>query len=194
MQDEECQDTCFERFTAAIKMYPKLRYKIKEIYGDYYYEMMTVEETMQKAFYKPRTMEKELRSQNDINMYIRDNLNQKLPLDGPQWMIYSQNYNPTDQADLPKEFKTKGITILKAHHSLCDGVSIMCMVLSASGTDYSRDFFIKSADAKWYEALFVKLTSILTIPKIVYGSLLASTDDNYITKRKHTFSGNLNVS
>ena len=85
-----------------------------------------------------------------MDMYIRDNLNVKNPLDGPLWRIYIQDYTPTDQDDLPDELKTKGMVITKAHHSFCDGVSIMCMALSLAGKDYSRDFFVKSEDSKWY--------------------------------------------
>jgi len=29
---------------------PKFRYKIKEVAGDFYYEMMSVEETLKKGF------------------------------------------------------------------------------------------------------------------------------------------------
>ena len=37
-------------FKRAIKKYPKLRYKLKHIMGDIYYEMMSVEETINKFF------------------------------------------------------------------------------------------------------------------------------------------------
>jgi len=49
--------------------------------------------------------------------------------------------------------------IFKAHHSFCDGVSIMCMTLALS-EEYSRDYFVKSKDAKWYEAIFVRILSV----------------------------------
>ena len=52
-QDVECGDGALKNFTKLFKKMPKLRYKVKEICGDYYYEMMSVEETMQKAFLKP---------------------------------------------------------------------------------------------------------------------------------------------
>ena len=67
---------------------PKLRYKVKEICGDYYYEKMSVEETMQKAFLKPETPEKMLKNKNDIDMFVRDNMNVKMPMDGPLWRLY----------------------------------------------------------------------------------------------------------
>lgn len=64
-----------------------MKYKIKEICGDYYYTEMSEEEAHSKAFIEPAP-DKVLRSQDDINAYIRDNLNEKMPLDGPQWRIY----------------------------------------------------------------------------------------------------------
>ena len=39
-----------EKFIEAFKIMPKLKYKIKEICGDLYYEEMSVEETLEKAF------------------------------------------------------------------------------------------------------------------------------------------------
>ena len=81
------------------KKMPKLRYKIKEICGDYYYEEMSIEETMEKALMKtvnrddPASL---LKNKNDIDMFVRDNMNLKLPLDGPLWRVYMQKYDPED--------------------------------------------------------------------------------------------------
>ena len=102
-----------------------------------------------------------------------------MPLDGPLWRMYAQNWTPTDESHLPADKKSKGITIMKAHHSFCDGVSIMCMTLSLS-EDYSRDYFIKSSDAKWYEALFIRLIAIFYIPVVVMNNLFTKADVNYI--------------
>ena len=60
-----------------------MRYKIKEIMGDYYYEEMSVEETMAKGYISAESQEKLLKSQEDCDQYLRDNLNVKFPLDGP---------------------------------------------------------------------------------------------------------------
>ena len=82
---------------------------------------------------------------------------------------------------------------MKAHHSFCDGVSVMCMTLSLS-EEYSRDYFIKSSDAKWYEALFVRLLGVIKIPFIAVGTVLEKKDQNYIqTRKEKPFSGDLNV-
>jgi len=67
---------------------PKFKYKIKEIAGDYYYEEMSMEETKSKIFILPESNAKVLRSQEDIDEYIRDNMNVKMPIDGPLVRIY----------------------------------------------------------------------------------------------------------
>jgi len=86
--------------------------------------------------------------------------------------IYWQDYDPIDQDHLPEKERTKGIVILKAHHSFCDGVSMMCMTLALSD-EYGRDFFVKSADAKWYEALFIRLMSPFYVPIILWKTRFA---------------------
>lgn len=74
--------------------------------------------------------------------------------------------------------------IFKAHHSFCDGVSVMCMTLSLAESDYGRDYFIKSEDSKWYEELAVRLLFPLTLPRIIMSNFLTPKDNNFITKRK----------
>mmetsp|Transcript_37881 Transcript_37881/g.57958 ORF Transcript_37881/g.57958 Transcript_37881/m.57958 type:complete len:182 (-) Transcript_37881:1124-1669(-) len=54
------------RLEELCRMHPKMRYKIKQIMGDYYYEEMSVEEAMEKAILKPDP-EKLLRNQDDID-------------------------------------------------------------------------------------------------------------------------------
>ena len=82
-----------------------------------------------------------------------------------------------------EDHKTKGMCIFKANHALCDGVSIMCLSM-AMAEEYSRDYFIKSNDAKWYEVIFVKLLAIASIPKAILMGLVSS-DNNYITRRRN---------
>ena len=99
LQDVDSQDAGRKNFMKLAKKMPKLRYKIKEICGDYYYEEMSIEETMEKALMKtvnrddPASL---LKNKNDIDMFVRDNMNLKLPLDGPLWRVYMQKYDPED--------------------------------------------------------------------------------------------------
>lgn len=170
-----------------------MRYKIKEIFGDYYYEVMSREETVKKAFVYPKSPEHELKCQKDIDDYVRDNMNQKVPLDGPLWRIYMQDYKPDDKDDnfiWPNDTNPskdpnskKGLVIVKANHAFCDGISIMCLSMSMA-EKYSRDYFIKSKDARWWEEILIKLLSIKEIPKIIMMSLTPQ-DNNFITKRRN---------
>ena len=41
----------------------------------------------------------EIKCQKDIDAYIRDNMNQKVKLDGPLWRLYMQDYNPEENDD-----------------------------------------------------------------------------------------------
>ena len=106
--DIEAIELCFKK---AVSDFPKMRYKVKEIFGDYYYEEMSVEETIQKVLLYPEGDDKILRSQADINAYIRDNLNVKMPLDGPLFRVYVQNFEPTDQDGVPEAQKSKSFLI-----------------------------------------------------------------------------------
>jgi hypothetical protein len=121
---------------------PKFRYKIKEVAGDYYYEMMSLEETYKKIFLRPESPDKVLKNQKEIDQYIRDNCNEKIPLDGPLCRIYCQKYEPTDQDHLPEDQRAGTIVIFKVHHSFCDGVAACCLVLACS-TTYDKSFFLK---------------------------------------------------
>ena len=154
---------------------------------------MSREETVKKAFVYPKSPEHELKCQKDIDDYVRDNMNQKVPLDGPLWRIYMQDYKPDDKDDnfiWPNDTNPskdpnskKGLFIVKANHAFCDGISIMCLSMSMA-EKYSRDYFIKSKDARWWEEILIKLLSIKEIPKIVMMSLTPQ-DNNYITKRRN---------
>jgi len=43
-----------------------MRYRVKEIFGDYYYEEMTYEETVERVFIRP-TPDKYLKNQKEID-------------------------------------------------------------------------------------------------------------------------------
>lgn len=94
--DSPDPDLVQNAFRKSIEQMPKFRYKVKEIMGDYYYEEMSIEETCKKALLRPESPDKILKSQAEIDEYIRDNMNEKMPLDGPLVRVYYQPYNPID--------------------------------------------------------------------------------------------------
>lgn len=96
MQDVKCIEAAYKNYTKLFQIMPKFMYKVKVIAGDYYYEKMSELETTKKAFLQPASSLKVLKCQQDIDNYIRDNMNVKLPMDGPLWRLYVQDYNPTD--------------------------------------------------------------------------------------------------
>lgn len=62
-----------------------------------------MEEACDKIFLRAESDDKVLRNQADIDAYMRDNLNTKMPLDGPMVRIYVQKYEPDDQKHLPEQ-------------------------------------------------------------------------------------------
>jgi len=94
--DRDDKEILNDAFHKAIKINPKMRYKMKEIMGDYYYEEMSVEETIQKVFIHPEDDSKLLKNRNDLDRYFTDNLNKKISNDGPLYRVYYQTYEPND--------------------------------------------------------------------------------------------------
>lgn len=154
--DEDYEEVFRERMLMLIKMHPKFRYRVKMIAGDYYYEEMSLGETLNRIYTSPATEDHVLRSQADIDNYIADNIGKKMPLDGPLVRLYLQKYDPIDMDHIPKEQRPKAIFFWKCHHSFCDGVSVLCLPLALSD-DFSRDYFLKSTDATLLQRLAVKL-------------------------------------
>ena len=62
LQDLEFADAAFIKFQKLFKSLPKMKFKVKEICGDYYYEEMSHEETVKKAFLRPSSPDKVLKN------------------------------------------------------------------------------------------------------------------------------------
>ena len=62
-------------------------------------------------------------------------------MDGPQWQLHYLNgfVDPDDGV-------SKTLVLWKQHHSFCDGISAMCMLLGFSA-DYDRSYFVGGPDA-----------------------------------------------
>lgn len=172
--------------------FERLRYKIKCIAGDYYYEKMSVEETYEKCFIGPESEDKVLRNLNDINEYIRDNINEKLPLDGPLWRMYFQKYEPASNVGKPPEEQTKFIVIWKNHHSFGDGISVTCMQLFIS-QEFDSSYFMKVPQLSKFKAVLIRMMTPFYLPLILMESVLSPRDTNCLMKNKQNLSGKMNV-
>ena len=75
-----------------VDIHPKFRCKITYRFGDCYYEEISKDEAMDRGYHFEDDPAKTLKNQTDLDCYIRDNLNTKIPLDGPQWRCYAQVY------------------------------------------------------------------------------------------------------
>jgi len=84
-----------------------------------------------------------------------------------------------------------GICYWKAHHSLADGISVMCLSLSMS-SEYDRSYFVRSPDATFLQILMLRLSVPLTIPLILYNALTYKQDTNIFTKNKGKINGIMN--
>jgi hypothetical protein len=70
---------------------------------------------------------------------------------------------------------------------------MMCMILSLS-EQYGREYFVKSDDAKWWQALLIRLMSPFYLFKILQNTIFLKQDDNFITKTyNNELTGRLRV-
>jgi hypothetical protein len=87
---------------------------------------MSAEEAEEKILIFPADDSKVLHGQDEVDEYIRDNMNEKMPLDGPMLRLYVQKYTTQDEP------RAKMLMIWKQHHAFCDGVSVVCLTLACS--------------------------------------------------------------
>ena len=67
----------------------------------------------------------------------------------------------------------------------------MCMLLGFSA-DYDRSYFVRGADASLLERIFVRLSVVFMIPKLLITSVFIGPDNNYLTPRKEAMAGEMN--
>ena len=127
------------------KTKPKFLYKFVEILGDYYYKEMSEDKVFELCITE---MNGVVKNSDDINHFIQDNINIKMPIDGPLWRIWFQNYEEDGQQ--------RSVLFWKNHHSFCDGVSIMLFNLALS-EEYGRDYFVKGKDMTLFQQIAIKL-------------------------------------
>ena len=103
-----------------IHRFPKFRYKIIMRFGDLYYEEITEEQALERAFFFEDRPEKILKSQHEVDCFVRDNLNVKMPMDGPQFRVCYMPFKDDDGTECY-------LQIWKQHHCIMDGVSCMAV-------------------------------------------------------------------
>lgn len=189
--DPESLQSVFERM---VETHPKFRYKLKCIMGDYYYEEMSIEEAKSKIFLKPERDDKVLTCQQDIDDYVRDNMNKRMPLDGPMVRVFIQKYDPVDEnKDRPEADKVQTVMVWKCLHAFCDGVSVTSMTLAHS-EEYDRSYFVRSVDSTFLQRFMLRAMVPFQIPNLVFQSFFAAADQNSLMKNKERMSGNINIS
>ena len=62
MYTGDSEDAIVGGFKRMLHVFPKFKYKIKEIAGDFYYEEMSEEETIKKMFLGPESPDKVLKN------------------------------------------------------------------------------------------------------------------------------------
>ena len=88
----------------------------------------------------------------------------------------------------------KSVFIWKGQHSFSDGVSITSMVLAMS-EEYDRSYFLASKDVPFFSRLLIRVMAPFYLPFIIFSSLTARQDDNWLTKQKmnKNLSGDINI-
>mmetsp|Transcript_1953 Transcript_1953/g.3388 ORF Transcript_1953/g.3388 Transcript_1953/m.3388 type:complete len:359 (-) Transcript_1953:686-1762(-) len=166
------------------RRFPKFRYKIVNKFGDLYYEEMEINDALDKAVFFETDKSKGFKSQHEVDMYIRDNMNIKMPMDGPQYRM--SYYYLTDE-----DGKETMVQIWKSHHCFMDGVS--CMAVQACFSDeYSTDYFVKTNDISKWVHLLLRFAAPFYLPVLLLNTAMTFRDRNVLTKGKKSMSGLLN--
>ena len=119
-------------------------------------------------------------------MWCEDNLNKKMPLDGPQWRCFGFMYKNPEENN-----KLQMIQIWKCHHSFMDGVSSMALS-GWSTSDYGRHNFIKFKDPSFFIQMALRVLSPLFWVLLCLQTVFTTRDDNVFTKFKKKMTGTVN--
>jgi NRPS condensation-like uncharacterized protein len=164
-----------ERIKTFMQDKAKLRWKIVEIWGDYYWKDTTIEESIDYVFQK---IPKEVHNERDIEQIVNTDLNAQMPLDRPQWrMWYQENYQDK-----------YSIVIYKAHHSLGDGVSCMNYHIG-QGDTFDNSALIPIRKVSLMEKMIMRLTFIFFIPRLMIRFFAIKPDRNILHDGKRNLSG-----
>ena len=105
---------------------------------------MPIEEVISKVFVQLDKTKYRINSNKDLERFFSDNINVKLPLDGPLYRFYIQELYVTETGE------KRTIVMMKAHHSLGDGLSMTAMILGCSD-EYDRSYFMSGkGETRWW--------------------------------------------
>jgi hypothetical protein len=182
MKTSVSRETLIFNYQRAIKQLKKLSYCLENRFGDYYYKELPYDEVVENCFVEV----KGLSCQEDIDRFVQDNINVKLPKDGPLWITYYQESYIVDG-------KEGSLNMTKQNHALCDGISNMCMTLLISA-DYGKEYFVPIKEPSFIEVWAVKLSVFFMLPSLFMASAFTQADDNILTRRKSKMTGIMNSS
>ena len=146
-----------ERAFNLMKRMKKMRYRIVDILGDFYYKELPIEQALGTVFV---IIPQELKDYKDIDKFIEENINVELPLSEPQYRYFYKEH-----------FGNGSLLVWKQHHSFCDGASSMAFIL-ASGDHYDPSAMIPIRKVSFMQKLMLKLSIPLLLPKVFLKLLL----------------------
>jgi hypothetical protein len=150
-------------------------------FGDLFYEEISLEESRAKGYYVEPANKRMLTCKRDIEMFIEDNMNTKLPLDGPQWRAWFLNYK--DEVD----DRTNIVMIFKLHHSVSDGIS--CTAMTGMLTpDFGAHQFVKFPTISFMQQMMLRITSPFYI-LLLAANIFTPRDENIFTRGKKNMTG-----
>lgn len=119
-------------------------------------------------------------------MFVEDNINEKLPIDGPLWRCTAQKYKR------PEDDKEYLVQIWISHHSLMDGVSSMALTASCT-KNYSKDLFIKFNPVSLFMKTVLRLMIPFQLGLLLTNSVFTGRDVNKLTQNKKKMTGKVNL-
>lgn len=159
-------ETVRERIRSFMRDKPKLRWKIVEIFGDYYWKDTTVDESIDYCFTR---MPLECKDERDMESIVNKHLNSQMPLDKPQWqMWYQENYQ-----------EKYSIVMYKAHHSLSDGVSSMNYHIG-QGDKFDVSALMPIRKMSLIQRWMIRLSFIFYVPRLLLKIYRIKDDKNVI--------------
>lgn len=175
-----------EKYHQYIGNFEKFSYYVEMVAGDLYYRKMSKEVAFDRGFHFERDPEKAPRNRREIEMWAEDNLNKKLPLDGPQWRCFAFMYKNPEENN-----KLQLVQLWRSHHSFMDGVSSMALT-GWSTDDYGRHNFIKFKDPSLFQQMALRILSPVFWVLLCFQTVWTSRDVNLFTKNKKKMTGQIN--